>query len=156
MSLFKAFPILKKNQTALFFTYRIINEPLTTYKYKRRGRPSKKAKPAPLAVVQDCFKVELAFDLNAFDEALCRCDYYPLLTNQTPDQLSIEAAMMAHKRQYKCEHTFRRVKVPYSIEPIYLRTPERIEAILLLFKIALQIRFGPDVLFSSVFMGRDF
>lgn len=52
--------------------------------------------------------------------------------------------MMAHKRHYKCEHTFRRVKVPYSIEPIYLRTPERIEAFLLLFKIALQIRFSHD------------
>lgn len=34
--------------------------------------------------------------------------------------------------------------------PIYLRTPERIEAFLLLFKIALQTRFSPDVLFSSV------
>ena len=47
--------------------------------------------------------------------------------------------MLAHKNQYKCEHTFRRAKGPYSIEPIYLHTPERIEAFLFLFKIALQI-----------------
>jgi len=47
--------------------------------------------------------------------------------------------MMAHKNQYKCEHTFRRAKGPFSIEPIYLHTPERIESYLFLFKIALQI-----------------
>ena len=47
--------------------------------------------------------------------------------------------MLAHKNQYKCEHTFRRAKGPYSIEPIYLHTPERIEAFLFLFKIALQM-----------------
>jgi len=131
--------ILKKNQTTSFFTYRITNEPLTIYKNKSRGRPSKKAKPAQVAVAQDHFKVELSFNQNAFDKALSRCGYYPLLTNQGPDQLSIKAAMMAHKRQYKCEHTFRRAKGPCSIEPIYLHTPERIEALLLLFKIALQM-----------------
>ena len=69
--------------------------------------------------------------------------HYPvvvcLLTNQSPEQLSIEEAMLAHKKQYKSEHTFRRAKGPYSIEPVYLHTPERIEAFLLLFKIALQM-----------------
>ena len=53
--------------------------------------------------------------------------------------MSIMEAMLAHKNQYKCEHTFRRAKGPYSIEPIYLHTPERIEAFLFLFKIALQM-----------------
>ena len=47
--------------------------------------------------------------------------------------------MLAHKKQYKCEHTYRRAKGPYSIEPVYLHTPKRIEAFLLLFKIALQM-----------------
>jgi len=92
-----------------------------------------------MAVVQDHFKVQIAFDQDALDQALSRCGYYPLLTNQIPDKLSIEAAMLAHKKQYKCEHTFRRSKGPYSLEPVYLHTPERIEAFLLLFKIALQI-----------------
>ena len=122
-----------------FFTYRIINEPITTYKNKHRGRPSKKAKPEQIAIVQDHFKLELILDQNALDRALSRCGYYPLLTNQSQEQLSIEDAMLAHKKQYKSEHTFRRAKGPYSIEPVYLHTPERIEAFLLLFKIALQM-----------------
>jgi hypothetical protein len=78
-------------------------------------------------------------DQNALGQALPRCGYYPLLTNQSPEQLKIEDAMLTHKKQYKSEHTFRRAKGPYSIEPVYLNTPERIEAYLLLFKIALQM-----------------
>jgi transposase len=131
--------ILKKHHTKAFFNYRIINEPITTYKNKHRGRPSKKVKPEQVAVVEDHFKLELILDQNAVDQALSRCGYYPLLTNQNQEQLSIEDAMLAHKKQYKSEHTFRRAKGPYSIEPVYLHTPERIEAFLLLFKIALQM-----------------
>jgi transposase len=131
--------ILKKNHTTTFFSYRIINEPITIYKNKHRGRPSKKAEPEPITVVQDHFKVELILDQNVLDQALSHCGYYPLLTNQSPEQLSIEQAMLAHKKQYKSEHTFRRAKGPLNIEPVYLHTPERIEAFLLLFKIALQM-----------------
>jgi transposase len=131
--------ILKKYKTGAFFTYTISNEPVTTYKNKKRGRPSKNGKVEKTAVVQDHFKVKLDCDQDAFDRAFSRCGYYPLLTNQSAEQLSIEAAMLAHKNQYKCEHTFRRAKGPYNIEPIYLHTPERIEAFLLLFKIALQM-----------------
>jgi transposase len=131
--------ILKKYQTRPFFAYRIINEPITTYKNKHRGRPSKKVKPKQISVVQDHFEVELILEQIALDKALARCGYYPLLTNQSPEQLSLEAAMLAHKKQYKSEHTFRRAKGPLNIEPVYLHTPERIEAFLLLFKIALQM-----------------
>ena len=131
--------IFKGNQTQSFFSYRIINEPVTTYKNKHRGRPSKKVEPEKVAVVQDHFKLELTLDQDAVDQALFRCGYYPLLTNKIKEQLSIQDAMLAHKKQYKSEHTFRRAKGPYSIEPVYLHTPKRIEAFLLLFKIALQM-----------------
>ena len=131
--------ILKNKRTQAFFTYRIINEPINIYKNRHRGRPSKQVKPEQITVVQDHFKVELILDQNALQQALSRCGYYPLLTNQSSEQLSIEDAMLAHKKQYKSEHTFRRAKGPLSIEPIYLHTPERIEAFLLLFKIALQM-----------------
>ena len=46
---------------------------------------------------------------------------------------------MAHKNQYKSEHTNRRAKSAYNLEPIYLQTPERIQAMLFLFKTALQV-----------------
>ena len=129
--------ILKKNKTAPFFSYILTNNPITTYKNGRRGRPCAKSKKVP--EVKDHFAVNLKFNEKAFEDARSRCGYYPLLTNQQPERLSIEEAMLAHKNQYKPEHTYRRSKGPYSIEPIYLHTPERIEAFLLLFKIALQM-----------------
>ena len=129
--------ILKKNNTESFFTYTVSNNPVTTYKNSKRGRPSSNSER--IAEVNDHFSVQHEFDNNAFEKALSQCGYYPLLTNKPSDKLSIEEAMLAHKSQYKCEHTFRRAKGPYSIEPIYLHTPERIEAFLFLFKMALQM-----------------
>ena len=129
--------ILKKRKTESFFSYTIINNPVTTYKNSKRGKPS--ANSEKIAMVNDNFSIHIEFDRNAFEKSLSQCGYYPLLTNRPSDELSIMEAMLAHKNQYKCEHTFRRAKGPYSIEPIYLHTPERIEAFLFLFKIALQM-----------------
>jgi len=131
--------ILKKYHTNDFFRYRIKNDPIITYKNKKAGRPERNKKAEKMAVSTDHFSVELIFAQSAFQNALYLCGYYPLITNKPKDQLSIEQAMIAHKKQYKSEHTNRRAKSGYRLEPIYLHTPERIEAFLLLFKIALQI-----------------
>lgn len=131
--------VLKKYRTDNFFHCTISNDPITTYKNKKRGRIAKNEIPEKLAVVTDNFSVKLQFDQAAFDKELSRCGYYPLITNKPEDALSIEEAMMAHKNQYKCEHLNRRAKSSLNIEPIYLQTPDRIEAMLFLFKIALQM-----------------
>lgn len=131
--------ILKKHSTTDFFQYTIINDPITTHKNKNQGRPSKNKKPEKVAVVKDNFSVTFQFDQSAIDKELSFCGYYPLITNKPEETLSIEEAMLAHKNQYKCEHINRRAKSSLNIEPIYLQTPERIEAMLFLFKMALQI-----------------
>lgn len=131
--------ILKKYHTTEFFEYRITNDPVVTYKNAKRGRIPNGKTPEKVAVVKDHFRVELVFNESAFETELYRCGYYPLMTNKPKEDLSIEEAMMAHKNQYKSEHTNRRAKSGYSLEPIYLQTPERIEALLLLFKVALQV-----------------
>ena len=131
--------ILKKNRAANFFKYTVCNNPVTTYKNKKKGRPAKGTTPEKTAVVTDNFSIKFQFDHAAFAKELARCGYYPLITNKPEDDLSIEEAMRAHKNQYKCEHINRRAKSSLNIEPIYLQTPERIEAMLFLFKIALQV-----------------
>jgi transposase len=131
--------IMKKQHTGEFFTCEITNTPVTTYHNKRRGRQSKNKPIEKIEVQTDHFHIELSFDSQAFDTALSQCGYYPLLTNRSSELLSIEQAMLDHKAQYKNEHTFRRSKGTYDLEPIYLHYPERIEAYLFLFKIALQI-----------------
>jgi transposase len=131
--------ILKKYKTQDFFEYTLFNDPLVTYKNKKRGRPSASKPVEKVPVVQDRFRIDLRFDESAFDRALSQAGYYPLVTNKPASQLSVSDAMMAHKNQYKVEHTYRRSKSGYHLEPIYLHTPERIESYLFLFKIALQI-----------------
>jgi transposase len=131
--------ILTKRKTSDFFEFHISNDPVITYKNTKRGRPSQNQKNEQVAVVTDHFKVELQFKQYPFDKALDRCGYYPLITNKPKEEFSIHDAMMAHKNQYKIEHTNRRAKSGFSLEPIYLQTPERIEAFLMLFKTALQI-----------------
>jgi transposase len=131
--------ILKKNQTANFFEVTIKNDPVVTYKNKKRGRTAKGQKPEKTAVTTDHFSIDVTFDEAIFEKAIERCGYYPLITNKAEKDLSIEAAMMAHKNQYKSEHTNRRAKSAYNLEPIYLQTPERIQAMLFLFKTALQV-----------------
>jgi len=131
--------ILQKNQTADFFTYQIENQPVVTYKNKRRGRQPKNGQVEKQEIVNDHFSVCLTFQPEAYETALYRCGYYPLVTNKPASDLTIQAAMKAHKDQYKVEHTNRRAKSSYRLEPIYIHTPQRIEAYLFLFKIALQI-----------------
>ena len=131
--------ILAKYGTADFFSYRIDYQALVTYKYKGRGRPSAGKVVEKVAVHSDLFDIQVHFDQAAFTAAQDRCGYYPLLTDVDAEQLSIQQAMVQHKGQYRNEHTFRRAKGPYDLEPIYLHRPERIEAYLFLFKIALQI-----------------
>lgn len=131
--------VLKKYQTSEFFKYTINNNPVIAYKNKKRGRPSKNKTPQKTEVVNDHFSLELIFDEEAYENELYHCGYYPLITNKPEEELSIRDAMMAHKNQYKSEHINRRAKSSYKLEPIYLQTPERIEALLLLFKIALQV-----------------
>ena len=131
--------ILKKNQTADFFEVTIKNDPVVTYKNKKRGRTAKDQKPEKTAVTTGHFSIDVTFDEAIFKKAIERCGYYPLITNKAEKDLSIEAAMMAHKNQYKSEHTNRRAKSAYNLEPIYLQTPERIQAMLFLFKTALQV-----------------
>jgi transposase len=131
--------ILNKYKTDDYFAYTLHNNPLVTYKNSKRGKPSATGPVEKVPVVQDCFRVDLQFNQSAYDQAIGRAGYYPLVTNQCAWQLSINDAMMAHKNEYKVEHIFRRSKSGYDLEPIYLHTPERIETYLFLFKIALQI-----------------
>ena len=131
--------ILAMHQTMAFFTYTIVNEPVITYKQASRGRPAMGRDAEKIPLSTDHFRVELILHEAAIDPALLRWGYYPLLTNKPQDELSLADAMLTHKEQYKPEHTHRRSKSDYRLEPIYLHTPERIEAFLFLFKLVLQV-----------------
>ncbi len=131
--------ILTTYQTTDFVSYTILNEPIITEKRSRRGRPAQGRDPETITHRTDQFRVEVTINEAAIDAALLRCGYYPLITNKPPADLSLADAMLAHKEQYKPERTHRRSKSSYCLEPIYLHTPERIEAFLFVFKLVLQV-----------------
>lgn len=131
--------VLRKYQSTEFFTYAVSNDPIVNYKNKKSGRPTKGETPEKVEIVTNHFSVGLHFHETAFEEALYQCGYYPLITNKPQEDLTIESAMMAHKDQYKSEHINRRAKSGFKLEPVYIHTPKRIEAYLLLLKIALQL-----------------
>ena len=80
--------------------------------------------------MNDHFSIRLTYHPEADERAIDRCSYDPLVTNKPRSDLSIEAAMKAHKDQYKVEHTNRRAKDDYRLEPIYIHTPQPIETYL--------------------------
>jgi len=131
--------MLTTYQTAALFTYTILNEPVITEKQTTRGRPAKGHAPEKVQVVTDRFRVELTLNEATREAAFLQCGYYPLITNKPQADMSLAEAMLVHKDQYKPEHTHRRSKSGYRLEPIYLHIPERIEAFLFLFKLVLQL-----------------
>ena len=129
--------ILKNNKTSDYFSFTINNEPVVTYKNKHRGRTPKNKEPEKVAVSTDHFSIELRLNEDAVEKTMATYGYYPVITNKP--ELSLNDAMLSHKGQYKSEAINRRAKSELNLEPIYLHTPERIQAILFLFKIALQM-----------------
>ena len=131
--------ILEKYHSTQMFEYEITNDPKITYKNKKRGRSKKGQNPQKDKVVKDCYSITLTFKDKVYQDQLYKCGYYPLISNMPKETFTVEDAMLKHKNQYKSEHTNRRAKGEYQLEPIYLHKPERIEAYLFLFKIALQL-----------------
>lgn len=131
--------ILKECNSTELFDYTIRNHPIEVHKNARRGRPKSGGTAEKVTSTRDVFSVELRFLPEAFEQALDQAGYYPLVTNKPVEDFSLHDVMLAHKGQYKCEHTNRRAKSGYQLEPIYIHTPKRIEAFLFLFKIALQL-----------------
>jgi transposase len=111
---------LTRYQTGDFFRYTIHNDPIISHKNKKRGRVKANEQPEKVTAIQDRFTDSLSFDESAFDKALYHLGYYPLITNKSPQDLSLHEAMMAHKNQYNCEHTNRRAKSGLNLEPVYL------------------------------------
>lgn len=129
--------ILRKYQTSEFVSVSVTNDPQTTYKYAKPGRPA--PGDERLEVVTDHFDLTVSRDEQAIEEARYRYGYYALMTNVSEEELSLADAMQEQKEQYKSEHTNRRAKSNYCLEPICLQKPKRIEAFLFLFKIVLQL-----------------
>jgi transposase len=129
--------ILRTYQTSEFLSVRVTNTPKTSYTYAKPGRPA--PDDERIEILTDHFDLTISRDEQAIEKARYRFGYYALMTNVPQEQLSLADAMQEQKEQYHSEHTNRRAKSHYCLEPICLQKPTRIEAFLFLFKIVLQL-----------------
>jgi hypothetical protein len=64
-----------------------------------------------------------------------------LVTTVPPDRGSGDQLFRKYKEQIYCEHVNRQFKGPLAVHPLYLHTPERIEALVFLLMITLMLYF---------------
>ena len=67
--------------------------------------------------------------------------YTALVTTVPLDQASGDQLFRKYKEQIYCEHVNRQFKGPLAVHPLFLHTPERIEALVFLLMITLMLYF---------------
>jgi len=112
-----------------------------TAKRARRGRP-RRDDPAPAVTTVYRLQVHIAVAEEALiDRRLRRAATYTLIRNRLPDwDLTDEAMVRAYGDQWRVEHGFSWLKSHAAINPMFLETDHRIEALCLIYHLALVVQ----------------
>lgn len=126
--------ILKKYNTENFFDYQIVNDVEETYKQQQRGRPTDKTTFRKVETVTYRLSWCQKTDRIQYD---ARYDgIFPLITNHTAPAAEI---LKSYKYQPYLEKRHEQLKSVYNVAPVFLRNPQRIEALLLLYFLGMLI-----------------
>lgn len=105
-----------------------------------RGRPRRDAPPNPDIITYRLAIEESIPDAATTDARLRRAATYILIRNRLPGwELDDEAMVAAYSDQWRVEHGFAWLKSEAALNPVFLESPRRIEAIGLIYHIALMI-----------------
>jgi hypothetical protein len=75
--------ILNEQSTSYYFSYKIVNDPIVTYKNNQKDQDSQNMEPEEtVPVYKDHFRIELRLNEDAVEKYLAVCGYYSLLTNK--------------------------------------------------------------------------
>lgn len=98
-----------------------------------------RTRPAELRVEHDC-QVSVQVDDTAVQTAIARLGWRVYATNQTPEHLSLEQAVLAYRAEYQIERGFGRLKgKPLSLTPLYLTSEARVTGLIRLLMLALRV-----------------
>lgn len=126
--------ILTENGTKKFFHYQIESFSDDQFRQDNKGRPG----PATKYTRIENKRYRFTFSHN--QETIryaARCDgIFPLTTNKSDPGAAI---LKIYKFQPRLERRFSQLKSVYDVAPVFLKNPERIEALLFLYFIALLI-----------------
>jgi transposase len=126
--------ILKKYRTETYFEYQIVNDIEETFKQQQRGRPTENTKFRKVETVTYRLSWCQKPDRVQYD---ARYDgIFPLITNHQKPAAEI---LKIYKYQPYLEKRHEQLKSVYNVAPVFLRNPQRIESLLLLYFLGMLI-----------------
>lgn len=126
--------ILQQYKTIEYFDYQIVKEVQETYKQQQRGRPTEKTAFRKIEKITYrltwCQKAERIQYVARYD------GIFPLITNH---QDTAKEILKIYKYQPYLEKRHEQLKSVYYVAPVFLRNPQRIESLLLLYFLGMLI-----------------
>ena len=116
-------------------------EEVSVAKRSRRGRPRKDEPPPQQTIAYRLEVTVQAADERTIDQRLRRSATYVLIRNRIDGwDVSDEEMVAAYTDQWRVEHGFAWLKSQAAINPMFLETDRRIEALCLIYHIALMVQ----------------
>jgi transposase len=126
--------ILNKYRTEAYFDYQIVNDVQETFKQQQRGRPTENTSFRRVETVSHRLSWCQKPDKIQYD---ARYDgIFPLITNHKAPAAEI---LKSYKYQPYLEKRHEQLKSVYNVAPVFLRNPQRIESLLLLYFLGMLI-----------------
>ena len=124
--------LLGKSAAAQYFHWELI--PLTKTECDNWSSPGRGCTPPTQ-------RFEFRLDQAAVDRDAADDGYAVLVTTVPAAESKADELFRKYKQQIHCEHSHHIFKGPLAVHPVFLKKPERVEALLFLLTIALQAYF---------------
>ena len=105
-----------------------------------RGNPGKKPKPPVVEIIWKIRGVIVGVVAEKVEKLRQKDESFVLITNIKNEDKSDREVLEEYKRQYVVEVQFHLLKQPAVASPLFLKKPERIQALLMLLAVALLVR----------------
>jgi len=129
--------ILERTATRHWVKVRIESHPQETYKQKGPGRPGKDTRYTRF--VKTIYRPVVTLDAEAIKASATADGIFPLITDLPAEQMSPLEILSIYKYQPFVEKRHEQLKTAAGVVPVNFRTPERIEAYLFLYFIAVTV-----------------
>ena len=130
--------ILTETRTQRWLDIDIIEHREVSYRQQGAGRPGPNTRYAQQ--VRTRFHVRYQPNTEAITYDAKSDGMFPLITNCTADALPPEAVLKKYRYQPKLEKRHEQLKTVYAVAPAFLKNEARIEALLLLYFLALLVQ----------------
>lgn len=129
--------LLHRHSTTDLIQWEITPSRIEEKKQIRAGRPGPHTPTK--TVIREEYALTWRRNLQAIGEKALYDGLFPLVTNISPQEISTLQVLQIYKEQPKIEKTIAVEKSYHEVAPMYLKKPERIEAMLFLHFVALMV-----------------